>query len=221
MKTLMIVVTIVAFIACAFIFQENAPLILNYIKGLGWMAPILFLLIYSLATIFLLPTMVITLAGGVLFGPLFGTLLNLIGATLGAVCAFSISRHFAIDWIASKNRPKLNKLIAGVERNGWQFVAVLRLIPIIPFNLVNYGLGLTRIKFSHYVITTFFFLAPAEIIYTYCGYAGMDALSNRISFYKSETILIMAGLALLFLLFKLFSLYRRRFKKINKNCSDQ
>ncbi|MBA2709352.1 MAG: TVP38/TMEM64 family protein [Tatlockia sp.] len=212
MNTLMIVFTIVAFITCAIIFQENAPFVLNKIKGLGWLAPILFLLIYCLATVLLLPTMVLTLAGGALFGPILGTLFNLLGATLGATCAFGLSRYFAFDWLASKNRPKLNKLIAGVERNGWQFAAFLRLIPIVPFNLVNYGLGLTRIKFSHYVMTTFFFLAPAEIIYTYCGYAGMDALSNRILFYKNETIFALLGLAFLFVLFKLFCFYRQRLK---------
>ncbi|WP_232220417.1 TVP38/TMEM64 family protein [Legionella tunisiensis] len=88
MKTLGIVFAIIAFIACAWIFQQNAPLILSYIKDLGWLAPVLFVLLYCLATILLLPTMVLTFAGGALFGPLLGVLFNLIGATAGAACAF-------------------------------------------------------------------------------------------------------------------------------------
>lgn len=180
-------------IASAIIFQEKAPIILSSIKGLGWLAPILFLLIYCLATILLLPTMVLTLAGGALFGPLLGTLFNLIGATLGAACAFCISRHLAIDWLAAKRGPKLNKLISGVERGGWQFVALLRLVPIVPFNLVNYGLGITQIKFSHYILTTFIFLTPAEIIYTYCGHAGMDALTHPTPFIKTLAFLFSAS----------------------------
>lgn len=215
MKTLMIALTIVAFIACATLFQESAPLILNHIKGLGWVAPILFIFIYCIATILLLPTMVLTFAGGALFGPILGTVFNLIGATIGAACAFYISRHFSVNWVATKTGPKLNKLISGVERSGWQFVAVLRLIPIIPFNLVNYGLGLTRIKFSHYLITTFLFLAPGEIIYTYCGYAGMDALSNPILFYKA-----ILALVILFFVFQLVIIYHRRLKKTSKNNAD-
>ncbi len=203
MKTLCIVLTIGVLIACAIIFQENAPIILNGIRGLGWIAPILFLLLYCLATILLLPTMVLTLAGGALFGPVLGTVFNLVGATLGAACAFCISRHLAADWLASKRGPRLNKLISGVERNGWQFVALLRLVPIIPFNLVNYGLGITRIKFSHYVITTFAFLMPAEVIYTYCGHAGMDALTHPTPYYKNGSILILIGLGVLFLLFRI------------------
>lgn len=205
MKTLWIALTIAAFIACAVVFQENAPVILDHIKGLGWLAPFLFLLLYGLATILLLPTMVLTLAGGALFGPVLGTFFNLIGATLGAACAFSISRHLAFDWLSPQDKPKLNKLIAGVERGGWQFAALLRLIPIVPFNLVNYGLGMTGIKFSHYVITTFVFLAPAEIIYTYCGYAGMDALKNPAPFYKNASFVVLICLVALALILKCFN----------------
>ncbi|CDZ76906.1 TVP38/TMEM64 family inner membrane protein YdjZ [Legionella massiliensis] len=213
MKTLWVALTIIAFIACAAVFQENAPLILNSIKGLGWLAPFLFLLLYSLATILLLPTMVLTFAGGALFGPLLGTLFNLTGATLGAVCAFAISRHLAIDWLTAQDKPKLNKLIAGVERGGWQFAALLRLIPIVPFNLVNYGLGMTRIKFSHYLFTTFVFLAPAEIIYTYCGYASMDVLTNPTPFYKNASLLILLCLIVLALILKLVKFYRAERKQ--------
>lgn len=210
MKTLNIVFAIIAFIACAWIFQQNAPFILSHIKDLGWLAPVLFVLFYCLATILLLPTMVLTFAGGALFGPFLGVLFNLIGATAGAACAFYISRHLATDWFASRRGPKINKLISGVERSGWQFIALLRLIPIIPFNLVNYGLGLTQIKFRHYVITTFIFLTPGEIIYTYCGHAGMDALTHPTPFYKSSSIIGLFILGLLFLTLKLFRSYQQR-----------
>ena len=165
-------------------FQHNAPAIINWTKTLGFMAPVFFLLLYCLATILLLPTMVLTLAGGALFGPIVGTLFNLLGATLGAACAFCISRYLVFDWLVSKNNARMDKLIMGVEGRGWQFVALLRLIPIIPFNLVNYGLGITRIKFSHYLITTIIFLIPAEIIFTYCGHAGMGILTHPQEFYK-------------------------------------
>jgi uncharacterized membrane protein YdjX (TVP38/TMEM64 family) len=201
------------FITCAAIFQENAPLILNKIKGLGWLAPVFFLLLYCLATILLLPTLVLTLAGGALFGPLLGAIFNLIGATLGAACAFCISRYLAIDWGSSYDKSKLSKLIAGVERGGWQFAALLRLVPIVPFNLVNYGLGMTRIRFRSYLITTFVFLAPAEIVYTYCGYASRDVLSQPSSFYKISSILILLGTTALIVIGKLLRIYRFKNKQ--------
>lgn len=179
-------------------FQKHSLEIIHWINDLGWLAPVLFLITYCLATLMLLPTMVLTLAGGALFGPVIGTILNLFGATWGAACAFLITRHLLYDWFDKKKGERINKLIAGVDQRGWLFVAVLRLFPIIPFNLVNYGLGVTGIKFRLYLITTFIFLIPSEIIYTYFGYAGMDALSTPGPIYKNGGILL-SGLAILFL----------------------
>ncbi|KTD18358.1 TVP38/TMEM64 family protein [Legionella jordanis] len=215
MRVFCTALAIAAFIASAYLFQQNAPSILNAIKHLGWLAPFLFIVIYGIATILLLPTMVLTLTGGALFGPTFGTLLNLIGASFGAALAFLISRHLATDWFSGKRGPRMNKLILGVENNGWQFVALLRLVPIIPFNLVNYGLGLTGIKFSHYLITTLIFLTPAEIVYTYCGYAGMGVLMQQNTLYKSSGILLLVFLIIGVMLFKLVRHYQNKRMKMD------
>ncbi len=197
-KTICVILTIVAFIACALAFQKHALEIIRWINELGWLAPVFFLIIYCLASLMLLPTMVLTLAGGAIFGPIIGTILNLIGATCGAAFSFLITRHLIYEWFSKKRGEKLNKLIAGVDERGWVFVAFLRLFPIVPFNLTNYGLGVTGIKFRLYLITTFIFLIPAEIIYTYFGYAGMGVLSNPGHFYRHGG-LVHFVLALLFL----------------------
>lgn len=210
MRVFCTALAIFAFIASACLFQQNAPYILSSIKHLGWFAPLLFLLLYCIATILLLPTMVLTLAGGALFGPIFGVFLNLLGASCGAALAFFISRHLATEWFAKKRGPRINKLIQGVEKNGWQFVALLRLVPVIPFNLVNYGLGLTAIKFSHYIITTFIFLTPAEIVYTYCGHAGMGVLTQQSPLYKSSSIVALVLIGCGILIFKVLKYYQRR-----------
>ena len=78
------------------------------------------------------------------------------------------------------------------------FCCYRALIPYYSFYLVNYGLGLTNIRFSLYLLTTFIFLTPTEILYTYCGYAGINALTNPNPFYKSSS-LILAGIAILLL----------------------
>lgn len=197
-KTISFIFALVALITCALAFQKHSLEIISWINELGWLAPVLFLVIYSLATVMLLPTMVLTLAGGAIFGPVIGTVLNLVGATVGAAFAFLITRHLIYDWFSKKRGERINKLIAGVDQKGWMFVAFLRLFPIIPFNLVNYGLGITGIKFRLYLLTTFVFLIPAEIIYTYFGYAGMDALLKPGHFYRNGGI-ILSGLAILFL----------------------
>jgi uncharacterized membrane protein YdjX (TVP38/TMEM64 family) len=197
-KTICFILALAALITCALLFQNHSLEIIAWINELGWLAPVLFIIIYCISTILFLPTMVLTLAGGALFGPIIGTVLNLIGATFGAACSFLITRHLLFNWFTRKRGNRLNKLIAGVDQKGWIFVAFLRLFPIIPFNLVNYGLGVTGIKFRLYLIITFIFLIPAEIIYTYFGYAGMDALSKPTHFYKNGGI-ILSGLAIIFL----------------------
>ena len=149
-----------------------------WINDSGVLAPIVFILIYVLATVLFLPGSVISLAGGALFGPVSGVLLNLIGATSGAALAFLISRYLASDWIADKAGGKVKQLINGVEGEGWRFVAFVRLVPLFPFNLLNYALGLTKIRFMHYLVASAVFMLPSAIAYTYLGYAGREAIGG-------------------------------------------
>jgi uncharacterized membrane protein YdjX (TVP38/TMEM64 family) len=144
----------------------------------GW-APILFLLLYALATVVFVPGSVLTVAGGALFGPIWGTLWNLTGATLGATLAFVIARYVASDWVAARIGERLGRLMRGVEEEGWRFVALVRLVPLFPFNLMNYAPGLTRIRLREYVITSFVCMAPGALAYTYLGYAGREAASGQ------------------------------------------
>ncbi|MGC1183436.1 TVP38/TMEM64 family protein [Legionella sp.] len=217
-KIVLIILVSVTLITTAFFFQKYSIEIINWVNQLGWFTPILFLVIYCLATIMFLPTMVITLAGGAIFGPLFGTVLNLLGATLGAACSFLITRHLISDWFSRKKEAKISKLINEVDQKGWMFGALLRLFPIIPFNIVNYGLGVTGIRFRTYLLTTLIFLIPPEIIYTYFGYAGMDILLTQDSFYRNSGIII-AGVVLIILClfkFKLISIEQFQFKRSKK-----
>jgi uncharacterized membrane protein YdjX (TVP38/TMEM64 family) len=140
----------------------------------GW-APILFLLLYALATVLFVPGSVLTVAGGALFGPIWGTLWNLTGATLGATFAFVIARHVASYWVAGRNGERLGRLMRGVEEEGWRFVAFVRLVPLFPFNLINYAVGLTRIRLREYVLASLVCMAPGALAYSYLGYAGREA----------------------------------------------
>ena len=101
------------------------------------------------------PGTIFALAGGVLFGPYLGTFVNLFAATTGAALAFLIARYLASDWVIKKAGRRLAKIIEGVEQEGWRFVTLVRLVPLFPFNLTNYALGLTRLNFFHYVAASF------------------------------------------------------------------
>jgi uncharacterized membrane protein YdjX (TVP38/TMEM64 family) len=145
----------------------------------GPWAPSLFVTLYAFATVLFVPGSVLTVAGGALFGPVWGTLWNLTGATLGAKLAFMIARYVASDWVAARAGERLARLIRGVEEEGWRFVAFVRLVPLFPFNLVNYAFGLTRIRVGEYVLASFVCMAPGALAYTYLGYAGARRPPDR------------------------------------------
>lgn len=144
----------------------------------GDLAPPLFVAGYALATLLFLPGSVLTIAGGALFGPVAGTLYSLTGATLGAALAFLTARYLASDWVARRTGGRLAEFVKGVEAEGWRFVAFVRLVPLLPFNLLNYALGLTRIALAQYVVASYLAMLPGAAAYTYLGYAGREALAG-------------------------------------------
>lgn len=171
---------VVAGIAIAVVYRDllDTAALESWVKGAGVAAPLLFMAIYILATVLFLPGSVLTLAGGALFGPVWGTFYNLTGATIGATIAFFISRYLASDWVSRKTGGRTKQLVNGVEAEGWRFVAFVRLVPLFPFNLLNYALGLTRINAWHYVITSYIAMLPGAIAYTYLGYVGREAIGG-------------------------------------------
>ncbi len=160
----------------AFVYRNhlNFQTLDSVVRHAGLLGPLVFMLVYALATVFFVPGSVLTLAGGILFGPVAGTLYNLTGATLGATLAFLIARYLASEWVERKVGGRLKQVIQGVESEGWRFVVFARLVPLFPFILLNYALGLTRIRLLHYVIATYIFMLPGALAYTYLGYAGRE-----------------------------------------------
>jgi len=156
----------------------DAAALQAWVEGAGAAGPLLFIGVYALVTVLFLPGSVITLAGGVLFGPVWGTVYNLTGATIGAALAFLIARYLAAGWVTQRTGGRMKQLVDGVEQEGWRFVAFVRLVPLFPFNLLNYALGLTRIRFWHYVLASYLFMLPGAIAYTWLGYAGREALAG-------------------------------------------
>jgi uncharacterized membrane protein YdjX (TVP38/TMEM64 family)/rhodanese-related sulfurtransferase len=169
-----------AAVALAFFYRDrlNIAALDSLIKNAGFIGPVLFMLVYALATILFLPGSVLTLAGGALFGPVWGTFYNLTGATVGATLAFLAARYLASDWVSRRAGGRMKQLIDGVEKEGWHFVAFARLVPLFPFNLLNYAFGLTRIRLGHFIIASYLFMLPGAIAYTYLGYAGREAMAG-------------------------------------------
>jgi len=176
----LILFSVIALVSAAAIYREQLDVqqIQEWIDQAGFLAPLLFMVLYALATVSFFPGSVLTLLGGALFGPVLGTFYNLTGATLGALLAFLIARYLASDWVEQKTTGRARTLVKGVEAEGWRFVAFVRLVPLFPFNLLNYLLGLTRIPFLQYVIASYVFMLPGAIAYTYLGYAGREVAAG-------------------------------------------
>ncbi len=158
--------------------QFDAAALEAWLQGFGVLAPAIFIAFYAVGTVLFLPGSVMTLLGGALFGPVWGTVINVSGATIGATLAFLLARYVSADWVARRAGGRLGRLVEGVEAEGWRFVALTRLVPLVPFNLLNYALGLTRIRLWHYVLTTAVCMIPGGFAYTYLGYAGREALGG-------------------------------------------
>lgn len=156
----------------------NAAAVEHLIASAGATAPLLFILGYAVATVLFLPGSILTLAAGALFGPVAGAFYSLTGATLGATLAFLLARFLAGEWAARKAGGRLRDFVQGVEAEGWRFVAFVRLVPLFPFNLVNYALGLTRIPLVQYVLASYLCMVPGAVVYSYLGFAGREAATG-------------------------------------------
>ncbi|MHB8535680.1 MAG: VTT domain-containing protein [Sulfuricaulis sp.] len=173
-------VALAAAIALAYAYRGllNVAALESWVKSAGALGPLLYMAVYAIATVLFLPGSVITLAGGALFGPVWGTLYSLTGATAGATVAFLVARYLASEWVHRKAGGWSKQLIEGVEQEGWRFIAFVRLVPLFPFNLLNYALGLTRIGLLVYVVGSYVFMFPGALAYTYLGYAGREAVAG-------------------------------------------
>ncbi len=191
-RRILLLLVLATGIGTALVYREHISVVAleQWLGQLGWAAPLVFIAGYAIATVFFMPGLLFTLAGGALFGPVFGTLYNLTGATLGATLAFLAARYIASDWATRRAGKRLRQLVEGVESEGWRFVAFVRLVPLFPFNLLNYALGLTRIRLLTYVITSFVFMAPGGAAYTYLGYAGREVVAGGEDFIRKALLAI-------------------------------
>lgn len=173
----------------------NPEMLKSQIEQFGIWGPLVFIGIYILGTILFVPGTPLTLAGGVLFGPLLGTLYVLIGATIGATAAFEVSRHVGRDYLESKLKNNFKALDSWQQKfcdNSFMAVVFLRLIPLFPFNGLNYALGLMKVKTSTYFWASLVGMLPGTFVYVYLG----DSLASLDPKKIAIAILLMALLSI-------------------------
>ena len=180
----------------------------DWIESLGAMGPVVFVVLYVVATVAALPGSALTVAAGALFGSALGVICVSIASTLGASLCFLIARYFARDavarWLMSKE--KFRRLDELTERHGAIIVALTRLVPLFPFNLLNYGLGLTRVRFRTYVFWSWLCMLPGTVLYV----VGSDAVVKGISEGRVPWVLVAVLVVVIAGLTILVSTARRR-----------
>lgn len=168
-------------LARQFQIQPILQKLLDRVASLGVWAPVLFVALYVLATVLLVPGSVLTLGAGAVFGLGWGFVWVTLGANLGAQAAFLIGRFVARNWVSRKIAGHSG--FAGIDRTvgdeGWKIVGLTRLSPVFPFTFLNYAFGLTGVSLRHYAAATFIGMIPGTILYVYLGALANAGIKNE------------------------------------------
>jgi uncharacterized membrane protein YdjX (TVP38/TMEM64 family) len=173
-----LVLVIVAIVIGVAVFkvQKYLPDLLNFIGRIGIWGKIIFVVIYIVATVCFIPGSALTLGGGFLFGLYWGIFLVWLGATTGCILAFLLGRSALRSWIEKKvdQYPTFKAVDGAIAAQGWKIVLLLRLAPILPFNLLNYALALTKVSLLQYSLASAVGMLPGTALYVYIGSLAKD-----------------------------------------------
>jgi len=157
--------------------------LIDWVQQLGPVGMLVFIVAYALATVLFLPGWIFTVSAGLIYGIVRGTLIALTGATIGASLAFLVARYFVrknIEQFASKN-PRFKAIDDAIGVNGWKIIGLLRLSPLIPFNVSNYFYGITSVSFGAYIAVSAIAMLPGTLLYAYLGAIGKAGVTGGAS----------------------------------------
>lgn len=172
---------VLVLLAAGMVFQQRLREVLEgvlrWMQDLGAIGALVFGVVYVLATILMVPGSILTLGAGLLFGVFWGTVTVSVASTIGASLAFLAGRFLARDWIAAKvaGKARFEAIDRAVGREGFRIVLLTRLSPIFPYNLLNYGYGLTGVDFWRYVLASWIGMLPGTVLYVYFGSLARNA----------------------------------------------
>lgn len=144
---------------------------LSWVESLGAPAPVVYVALYILVCVLVIPGSILTLGAGAVFGVARGTLFTAVGATAGATVAFLLGRTLLRGWVSQKvsSSPRLQAVDEAVGMEGGRLVFLLRLSPLIPFSISNYVYGITKVPTGQYIVATFVGMLPGILLYSYIG----------------------------------------------------
>ena len=152
----------------------------DWVRTLGPVGVVVFIGAYALATVLFLPGWIFTVAAGLVYGVAGGTAVALAGAVIGSTLAFLCGRYLVRKRVeaATKGNEKFSAIDKAIGDQGWKIVGLLRLSPLIPFNLSNYFYGVTSVRFLPYVLASAVGMLPGTLLYAYLGGAGKAGLGG-------------------------------------------
>jgi len=175
LKPLLVIGAALVIAGVARLAPDLRPRFTAWVASLGVWGPVVFVIGYSIAPVVLAPAFLLTIAAGALFGFWAGVLYVMVGGTVGATLAFLIARYAARHLVESllASSPRLVAIDRAVELHGFRLVALLRMSPAVPYVLLNYALGLSRVRLADYVAGSIGML-PVVAMYVYTGKVAGD-----------------------------------------------
>jgi len=148
----------------------------SQLQAAGFWAPLLYILIYTIATALILPSTVLNLTGGALFGTLWGLLWTTLAALLSAIVTFWVTRLWAQSWVQQRLDQRWHNFDQEIREGGMFYLLAIRLLPIIPYGIANYSAGLTSVRFQDYVVGTTLGTVPGLLPFVMLGDSGVVAM---------------------------------------------
>lgn len=202
---LLTVICVVATAIAVYLLGGIDPeLLQSWLKQAGIWAPIIYIILYTISTILLLPSTALNLTGGAIFGPWWGTLWTGIAAIVAAVIAFIFTRTVGREAVAKRLAGRWEAMDAEIRQGGLFYMFAIRLLPIIPYGLVNFAAGLTSVTFKDYLLGTALGTVPGVLPFVMLGSSGLKALRT------GDMLPLLGALSLTGLLVGGATWYRRR-----------
>ncbi|WP_434303436.1 TVP38/TMEM64 family protein [Clostridium botulinum] len=160
--------------------RMNIRRTVKYIRSCGKFSSICFLLVYALKPLVLIiPASMLSLVGGILFGPVKGFILNMLGFFLSGSLAFWLSRLLGKSFVDKILRGRAVELDNNIEKEGFKIIFLLRFPPIFPYDPLSYASGLTKMKYKHFVLGSLLGVIPETLCYSYMGKNVMNPLTSK------------------------------------------
>lgn len=182
------------------LMQMNIPELIKSFAG-SPIAPFIYIGFYIVAVIFAFPGLPLTVLSGAMFGFGLGTLVTVVGSNLGTLVTFLISRYFGGELMPFLTRryPYFKEMDEKLKHNGFRVMVTLRLLPLIPFNAINYLAGLTSVSYRDYALGNLVGMLPASMLYVYFGVTAMESQGNPKGLMLSILLLLLfTGMSTLF-----------------------